>query len=97
MITIKINEDHRVKKRLMYCLKCDYEFVSRIAHPRCSKCHTLKVIEYSEIPGYRKDKHFDKKINELRNDIDVLSIKLDQTINMQKKMYVAMHKHGLLS
>ena len=79
----------------MFCLNCRHEFVSRVAMPRCSKCGTLKVIEYSEIPGYRKDKHFDEEIDKLKNEIDMLKIKLDVTDNVQRKMIRALTKRGL--
>lgn len=70
-------EENIVRKRLVYCLNCRHEFISRVKNPRCNKCGHLKFIDSSEIPRKRTDDYFTEEIDKLKKQVDELSACVD--------------------
>jgi hypothetical protein len=73
---------------LRTCLKCGYEFKSRVdaKYPQCWKCHTSKVIESKEIP-------FDKKVDELKKETRELVSAIEQFWKETEKRMNNLEEH----
>ena len=71
------NKRSRVDKRMVICLNCGHEFISRVKDPRCGKCNSLKVLDVKKA-GI-------KEIRLMKNEIERLKEELEQSRKQHSK------------
>ena len=59
-------------KKLMYCLKCGHEFLSTAELPRCSHCHTTRVIDHKEVSTKKDVLNLKHRLNQLEQEFTEL-------------------------
>ena len=81
--------DDSTRKKLVYCLKCGHNFVSKSKEPRCSKCQSFRVIDHKEISAKKDVFDLKARVKEIENDITEINEKLEYIRKV-------LHKGGLV-
>ncbi|WP_305063858.1 hypothetical protein [Methanococcoides sp.] len=86
----KINDNSRVRKRQVKCLKCGFEFISQVEAPRCfnkdPKCSSHKVVDLISIPTQSELYFVKETINKMLDKME--DITLDQQVLQNNIEYI---------